>query len=130
LAPCIYPGLKISVGHRHCPTQFREIVRRKEETTGHSDSDQSKTQVYCLSNTSVLVSNRTVALSNINQNYPSPELEVYVKWTIKVVYKKWTGNVVDLVQVRLRRKVGRDGPVKDILRPDLPNFHIILLSLQ
>jgi hypothetical protein len=28
-------GLKISVGHGHCPT-LREIVRRKEETIGHS----------------------------------------------------------------------------------------------
>jgi hypothetical protein len=30
-------GLKIWVGHRHCPTDdIREIVKRREETTRHS----------------------------------------------------------------------------------------------
>jgi hypothetical protein len=39
-------------------------------------SDQSETEVYCLSDPSELVSDRTVALSDVNQNvYPSPRLE-------------------------------------------------------
>jgi hypothetical protein len=54
---------------------IREIVRRREETTGHSVrpdilSDQSETEVYCLSDPSVLVTDRTVALSDVNQNVP------------------------------------------------------------
>jgi hypothetical protein len=35
-------------------------------------SDLSETEVYCLSDPSVLVSDRTVALSNVNQNVPYP----------------------------------------------------------
>jgi hypothetical protein len=46
---------------------IREIVRRREETTGLV-SDLSETEVYCLSDPSVLVSDRTVALSDVNQN--------------------------------------------------------------
>jgi hypothetical protein len=46
-----------------------EIVRRREETTGHSP-DLNETEVYCLSDPSVLVSDRTVALSDVNQNVP------------------------------------------------------------
>ena len=39
-------------------------------------SDVSETEVYCLSDPSVLVFDRTVALSNVNQNVPySPGLE-------------------------------------------------------
>jgi hypothetical protein len=37
--------------------------------------DLSETEVYCLSDPSVLVFDRTVALSDVNQNYPSPGLE-------------------------------------------------------
>jgi hypothetical protein len=33
-------------------------------------SDRSETEVYCLSDPSVLVSERTVALSDVNQNVP------------------------------------------------------------
>jgi hypothetical protein len=33
-------------------------------------SDQSETEVYCLSDPSVLVSDRTVALSDVNQKVP------------------------------------------------------------
>ena len=41
-------------------------------------SDLSETEVYCLSDPSVLVSDRTVALSDVNEikMYPSPGLEV------------------------------------------------------
>ena len=39
-------------------------------------SDVSETEVYCLSDLSVFVFDRTVALSNVNQNVtPSPGLE-------------------------------------------------------
>jgi hypothetical protein len=41
---------------------IREIVRRREENTGRSVRP-SETEVYCLSDTSVLVSDQTVALS-------------------------------------------------------------------
>jgi hypothetical protein len=38
--------------------------------------DLSETEVYCLSDPSVLASDLTVTLSNVNQNvYPSPGLE-------------------------------------------------------
>ena len=45
---------------------IREIVRRSEETTG-------ETEVYCLSDPSVLVSERMVTLSNVNQNVAGGE---------------------------------------------------------
>ena len=48
---------------------IREIVRRTEETPNIL-SDLSETEVYCLSDPSVLVSDRTVALSIVNQNVP------------------------------------------------------------
>jgi actin-like ATPase involved in cell morphogenesis len=54
----------------------REIVRRIERKPPDILSDISETEVYCLSDPSVLVSDRTVALSNVNQNVPySPGLE-------------------------------------------------------
>jgi hypothetical protein len=39
---------------------IREIVRRRKETTGDTLSDQSETEIYCLSDLSVFVSDRTV----------------------------------------------------------------------
>jgi hypothetical protein len=38
-------------------------------------SDLSENEDYCLSNPSVLVSDRSIALSNINKMHPSPGLE-------------------------------------------------------
>ena len=57
-------GLKISVGHGHFATH--SSLRR------HSDLRLSETEVYCLSVPSELVSDRTVTLSNVNQNVPYP----------------------------------------------------------
>ena len=51
---------------------IRQIVRRRKETIL---SDLSETEVYCLSDLIVFVSDRTVALPNVNQMYPSPGLE-------------------------------------------------------
>jgi hypothetical protein len=77
-----WPGLKISVGHglTDIVRPIREIVRRREETTGHSVRPTiSETEVYCLSDPSELVSDRTVDLSDVNQN---------VKWKIRVLLYK------------------------------------------
>ena len=52
-------------------------------------SDLSETEVYCLSDLSVMVSDRTVALSNVNQNVPYPRTRgMYVKWKIRVLLYK------------------------------------------
>ena len=60
-------GLKISVGHGHWSDPFvklSDVVRKPPDIL----SDKSETGVYCLSDPSVLVSDRTVALSNVNQS--------------------------------------------------------------
>ena len=63
----IVTGLKISVGHGHWSDLFvklSDVVRKPPDIL----SDKSETGVYCLSDPSVLVSDRTVALSNVNQS--------------------------------------------------------------
>ena len=72
---CIYPifsGLKISVGQRTLSDPYVKLsdVQRKPQDIL---PDQSETEVYCLSDPSELVSNRNVALSNVNQNVASAE---------------------------------------------------------
>jgi hypothetical protein len=49
---------------------IREIVRRKEETTGHSVRPKWNGGLLFVRHENVLVSDRTVALSNVNQNVP------------------------------------------------------------
>jgi hypothetical protein len=52
-------------------------------------SDLSETEVYCLFDLSVFVSDQTVALSNVNQNVPYPRNRgLYVKWKIRVLLYK------------------------------------------
>ena len=63
----IVTGLKILVGHGHWSDPFvklSDVVRKPPDIL----SDKSETGVYCLSVPSVLVSDRTVALSNVNQS--------------------------------------------------------------
>jgi hypothetical protein len=69
----VYVGFRQALKYRSVTDivrPIREIVRRREKTTGHSVRPISETEVYCLSDPSVLVSDRTVALSNVNQNVP------------------------------------------------------------
>jgi hypothetical protein len=58
---------------------IREIVRRIGRKPPNILSDLSETEVYCLSDPNELVSDRTVALSDVNQN---------VKWKIRVLLYK------------------------------------------
>ena len=60
-------------------------------------SDVSETEVYCLSDLSVFVFDRTVALSNVNQN------------------RTVIGHMSD--PNSMSSDILSDGPVKDILRP-------------
>ena len=49
-------------------------------------SDLSETEVYCLSDPSILVSDLAVTLSNVNQNVPwSRTRGSYVQWRIRVL---------------------------------------------
>ena len=50
-----------------------DIVRRREETTGHYMSDPSDTEIYCLFDPSELVSDLTVTVPNVL--HPSAGLE-------------------------------------------------------
>jgi hypothetical protein len=64
-------------------------------------SDLSETEVYCLSDPSVLVSDRTVALSDVNKNVAAVASEM-VKWKMNLKSS-------DILS---------DDPVKVLLRPE------------
>jgi hypothetical protein len=54
-------------------TDIVRLIRENERKPPDILSDLSETEVYCLSDPSVLVSNRTVALPDVNQNVAGGE---------------------------------------------------------
>ena len=83
------PGLKTLVGRRHHPSdpfmKLSDVERKPLDIL----SDLSETEISCLPDPNESMSDLTVTLSNVNQNASWYKIKgLYVKWRIRVRYKK------------------------------------------